>query len=436
MADLPSPDMSHRGSLLCLPDAIWAWPVTRPEDIDKSSLARVFAGGRRHRYPDHRHRHRCLAAAAGASRGVARGEGGAGRDADRSGDPYLQHHDRRAAARRGGADRGAMSGAEAARHPPVSAPSWCAPTILSATHRRCSCRRPSAARCWRSMPSMSRYPGCASRSASRCRAKCGCNGGPTCWRAPAMAASRAIRSRPNCCWRSGTARLPVERLSRLIDEHQFDLYNDPMPTMAALEGYINDTSSALFSLGARDRRAAVRRDRASRAPCRTGARHRAGDGGVAAGRLAASVVRAAAIAGEPRQRHGGSVRGQADAKTARGAGSADRRGAGPSEDGIRAAGERAAAGEAGVPAAGAGWPRPRTDVARRQRSVCASGHIEVADAMDVVAGVAIADCFGDDDGRSSVYAAIRAIRSAPMEPSRMLTSSLTSCEFRSRRLRN
>jgi 15-cis-phytoene synthase len=45
-------------------------------------------------------------------------------------------------------------------------------------------------------------------------------------------------------------RLPVERLSRLIDEHQFDLYNDPMPTMAALEGYINDTSSALFTLGA------------------------------------------------------------------------------------------------------------------------------------------------------------------------------------------
>jgi phytoene synthase len=48
----------------------------------------------------------------------------------------------------------------------------------------------------------------------------------------------------------GTWHLPVERLSRLIDEHQFDLYNDPMPTMAALEGYINDTSSALFSLGA------------------------------------------------------------------------------------------------------------------------------------------------------------------------------------------
>jgi uncharacterized protein len=36
-------DMSHRGSLLCLPDAIWAWPVTKPEQIDEKSLARVFA---------------------------------------------------------------------------------------------------------------------------------------------------------------------------------------------------------------------------------------------------------------------------------------------------------------------------------------------------------------------------------------------------------
>jgi uncharacterized protein len=34
--------MSHRGSLLCLPEAIWAWPVARPEEIDRASLARVF----------------------------------------------------------------------------------------------------------------------------------------------------------------------------------------------------------------------------------------------------------------------------------------------------------------------------------------------------------------------------------------------------------
>jgi uncharacterized protein len=36
-------EMSHRGSLLCLPDAIWAWPITKPEDIDRAALARVFA---------------------------------------------------------------------------------------------------------------------------------------------------------------------------------------------------------------------------------------------------------------------------------------------------------------------------------------------------------------------------------------------------------
>ena len=45
--------------------------------------------------------------------------------------------------------------------------------------------------------------------------------------------------------------LPVQPMSRLIDEHQFDLYNDPMPTLAALEGYVHETASALFSLAAR-----------------------------------------------------------------------------------------------------------------------------------------------------------------------------------------
>ncbi|MEK9281276.1 squalene/phytoene synthase family protein [Bradyrhizobium sp. ISRA442] len=45
--------------------------------------------------------------------------------------------------------------------------------------------------------------------------------------------------------------LPVEPLSLLVDEHQFDLYNDPMPTMSALEGYLDATSSALLALAAR-----------------------------------------------------------------------------------------------------------------------------------------------------------------------------------------
>ena len=36
-------NMSHRGSILCLPDGIWAWPVTAPSEITAESLARVLA---------------------------------------------------------------------------------------------------------------------------------------------------------------------------------------------------------------------------------------------------------------------------------------------------------------------------------------------------------------------------------------------------------
>ena len=36
-------EMSHRGSLLCLPEAIWAWPVTTPQEINEASLQQVFA---------------------------------------------------------------------------------------------------------------------------------------------------------------------------------------------------------------------------------------------------------------------------------------------------------------------------------------------------------------------------------------------------------
>jgi uncharacterized protein len=35
--------MSHRGSLLCLPSGIWAWPVAAPGDITEVSLAPLFA---------------------------------------------------------------------------------------------------------------------------------------------------------------------------------------------------------------------------------------------------------------------------------------------------------------------------------------------------------------------------------------------------------
>lgn len=48
-----------------------------------------------------------------------------------------------------------------------------------------------------------------------------------------------------------THALPVERLTRLIEAHQFDLYNDPMPDSEVLDTYAQETSSALFELGAR-----------------------------------------------------------------------------------------------------------------------------------------------------------------------------------------
>ena len=34
--------MSHRGSLLCLPDGVWAWPVTRSDQINDEALSRAF----------------------------------------------------------------------------------------------------------------------------------------------------------------------------------------------------------------------------------------------------------------------------------------------------------------------------------------------------------------------------------------------------------
>ena len=34
--------LSHRGSLLCLPDGIWAWSVAHPADMTADSLTLVF----------------------------------------------------------------------------------------------------------------------------------------------------------------------------------------------------------------------------------------------------------------------------------------------------------------------------------------------------------------------------------------------------------
>ena len=36
-------DMSHKGSILCLPSGIYAWDVTSPDEINLDAFARVFA---------------------------------------------------------------------------------------------------------------------------------------------------------------------------------------------------------------------------------------------------------------------------------------------------------------------------------------------------------------------------------------------------------
>jgi uncharacterized protein len=38
-------DMSHRGSVLCLPQGMWAWPVSAPVEITAIGLERVLASG-------------------------------------------------------------------------------------------------------------------------------------------------------------------------------------------------------------------------------------------------------------------------------------------------------------------------------------------------------------------------------------------------------
>ena len=57
--------MSHRGSLLCLPDGIWAWPVANADALTEDALALVFArfGSAGFFYPRHRQRALDLAGA-------------------------------------------------------------------------------------------------------------------------------------------------------------------------------------------------------------------------------------------------------------------------------------------------------------------------------------------------------------------------------------
>ena len=127
----------------------------------------------------------------------------------------------------------------------------------------------------RSMPSTPRWRGCASWSPTRCPARCGCNGGAMRWPAARRGdvaahpvAAALIETIAHC-------RLPVGPFFDLIEARVFDLYDDPMPTLADLEGYTGETSAALLQLAALDPRRRPRPGhRRDRRPRRGGLRHR------------------------------------------------------------------------------------------------------------------------------------------------------------------
>ncbi len=56
-------------------------------------------------------------------------------------------------------------------------------------------------------------------------------------------AAELLRAKAACGW-------PVEALTRIVDAHRFDLYDDPMSGMAALEAYLEAAEGVLFSLAA------------------------------------------------------------------------------------------------------------------------------------------------------------------------------------------
>jgi len=184
-------------------------------------------------------------------------------NADRTGDsaPY-NIHDGRAAARGGGAGiAGAMTTTERAQgFPPV----FCAdlvrnPRFCPHTPRPCypACGS-SAARCWRSSYAFN-VEILRVRGAGSGPALAGGNAaamvGPICWPAPGHGGVEGNSSRRRTqASRVRDFRLPVEPLSRLIDEHQFDLYkHDPMPVDWRRWRDISttQTASALLSLAAR-----------------------------------------------------------------------------------------------------------------------------------------------------------------------------------------
>ncbi len=100
------------------------------------------------------------------------------------------------------------------------------------------------------MRSTSRSGACATSRASRCPAKSACNGGPKCSSGERREEASA---NPVAAALGATVEqheLDAARLLDLIEAHRFDLYDEPMASVADLELYAKQTSSVCFALAA------------------------------------------------------------------------------------------------------------------------------------------------------------------------------------------
>ena len=161
------------------------------------------------------------------------------------------------------------------------------PLLVDALCARGQARR----RCSRSMPSMPRSPRFATASASRCPARSGCNGGAT---PSPTARPAAIRSPRRCLQRSAATTCRKTPFDDYLEARIFDLYDDPMPGRAELEGYCGETASALIQLAALILDAgAAPAARRSRRPCRLRAGDHRADPAAPAASRARPMLRAA-----------------------------------------------------------------------------------------------------------------------------------------------
>ncbi len=249
--------MSHRGSLLCLPDGIWAWPVTASAQLTDDLFALVFAradvmdffvlgtGDAPWIMP-------------GSLRGQFR-EAHISVDTMTTGPAVRTYNVLLMEGRRVGAgliaivtslaNRRGGKMASCRMHSPI-ARRWSAMPTGTALSHRCSRRRSIATHCSRSMPSLSKLGACARRRVKRCRAKSASNGGA---RFSAGERGGEAAGNPVAGALLGTIErysLPANKLAELIEAHRFDLYDEPMATVAELETYTTQTSSAMIGLAA------------------------------------------------------------------------------------------------------------------------------------------------------------------------------------------